>query len=149
MLTDRPGLQCQRVIRMIRRRWKPVGWSAAVVLMVAMAVLSGCARIQVVDATADGGLIQLREGDLVTVHLRGNPSTGASWAFSQPLDSTVLEPTDEISFSADVDDVCGSPGTFTLRFRAVGPGTTRIALQYGRAWEDDVLDAFAVIVYVH
>ncbi len=116
--------------------------------LVVVASLVGCARMQVADASSDGRLIQMREGDLLTIRLRGNPSTGAGWAFAQELNPMVLELTEEMSFSADADDVCGSPGTFVLRLRAVGLGTTQVVLQYGRAWEDEVLEQFTIIVYV-
>ncbi|MBN1859218.1 protease inhibitor I42 family protein [Candidatus Bipolaricaulota bacterium] len=130
------------------RRWS---WSVglALALVAVLASLAGCIRIEVVDASADGGLVRLRDGDLLTIRLRGNPSTGASWAFSWEPDPMVLELTEDVSFSADSEDVCGSPGTFTFRLRAVGTGTTQVALEYGRAWEEDVLDQFTVIVYVH
>jgi len=133
---------------MTRGRRRLLGlWVTLGSLAVAVAI-SGCTHVLVVDASSNGGLIRMQEGDLLTVRLRGNPSTGTSWRFSEQPSATVLEMTRDVSFSEDADNVCGSPGTFTFRFRASGPGTTRLVLHYGRPWEDDVLDTFTLIVYV-
>jgi len=117
-------------------------------VFVAAVMLSACTQLQTVDESADGRLVQLEMGDTLVLRLRGNSTTGASWAFVESPNPMVLETIGEMSFAADVGNVCGSPGTFTFRFRAVDSGTTHLDLRYGRAWEDENLDTFSVIVYV-
>ncbi len=133
---------------MRRRQGRHVGYPIALAVLAAVVTLSGCTQFRTIDSSADGRLIQLETGDTLVVRLRGNPSTGASWAFIEPPNPMVLEQVGEMSFVADEEDVCGSPGTFTLRFRAAKSGTTQLNLEYGRAWEDEILEAFSAIVYV-
>ena len=133
---------------MRRRQGEHIGYPIALAVLAVIVTLSGCTQVRTIDASDDGRLIQLERGDTLVVRLRGNPSTGASWAFVEPPNPMVLEQVGEMTFVADDEDVCGSPGTFTFRFRAVQSGTTRLNLRYGRAWEDEILDAFSAIVYV-
>ena len=133
---------------MRRRQGGLVGYPIALAVLAVIVTLSGCTQVRTIDASDDGRLIQLERGDTLVVRLRGNPSTGASWAFVEPPNPMVLEQVGEMTFVADDEDVCGSPGTFTFRFRALKSGTTRLNLRYGRAWEDEILDGFSAIVFV-
>jgi inhibitor of cysteine peptidase len=75
--------------------------------------------------------------DTFVIELEANPSTGYSWELAGPLDEAIV-----VSLGSDHEagdsDAVGAPGTQQLSFRAVGTGTTTIALQYVRPWETDV-----------
>jgi inhibitor of cysteine peptidase len=75
--------------------------------------------------------------DTFVIELEANPSTGYTWELSGPLDEAIV-----VSLGSDHEagdgDAVGAPGTQELSFRAVGEGTTTIALQYVRPWETDV-----------
>lgn len=78
--------------------------------------------------------------DTFTIELEANPSTGYSWELAGPLDEAIV-----VSLGSDHEagdsDAVGTPGTQEMSFRAVGAGTTTIALQYVRPWETDVAPA--------
>ena len=72
--------------------------------------------------------------------LESNPSRGYSWELAGPLDEAIVTSLGSDHEAADGDAV-GAPGTQDLSFKAVGAGTTTIALQYVRPWETDVAPA--------
>jgi inhibitor of cysteine peptidase len=84
--------------------------------------------------------IDVSVDDTFTIELGANPSTGYSWSLAAPLDEAVV-----VSLGSDHEagdsDAVGAPGTQKLSFRAVGEGSTTIALQYVRPWETDVAPA--------
>jgi predicted secreted protein len=84
--------------------------------------------------------IDVSVDDTFTIELEANPSTGYSWELAEPLDEAIV-----VSLGSDHEagdsDAVGAPGTQELSFRAVGAGTTTIALQYVRPWETDVVPA--------
>ena len=84
--------------------------------------------------------IDVSVDDTFTIELEANPSTGYSWELAGPLDEAIV-----VSLGSDHEagdsDAVGAAGTQKLSFRAVGEGTTTIALQYVRPWETDVAPA--------
>ena len=84
--------------------------------------------------------IDVSVDDTFTIELEANPSTGYSWELAGPLDEAIV-----VSLGSDHEagdsDAVGAPGTQELSFRAVGEGSTTIALQYVRPWETDVAPA--------
>ena len=78
--------------------------------------------------------------DTFTIELESNPSTGYSWELAAPLDEAIVTSLGSDHEAGDSDAV-GAPGTQELSFKAVGAGTTTIALQYVRPWETDVAPA--------
>ena len=76
--------------------------------------------------------------DTFVIELEANPSTGYTWELAGPLDEAIV-----VSLGSDHEagdsDAVGASGTQKLSFRAVGSGTTTIALQYVRPWETDVV----------
>ena len=84
--------------------------------------------------------IDVSVDDTFTIELEANPSTGYSWELAGPLDEAIV-----VSLGSDHEagdsDAVGAPGTQKLSFRAVGEGSTTIALQYVRPWETDVAPA--------
>jgi inhibitor of cysteine peptidase len=101
-----------------------------------------------VDDEDAGSIVQLAESDMLVVELDGNPSTGYNW-FVRSIDETVLKQDGDAEFAAE-RDVPGSPGIVTLRFNAVGEGTTTLDLAYYRDFEPNVPPArtYQIVVEV-
>lgn len=117
----------------------------------AIALFSGCGtngtRITTVD---NGKQITLQSGDVTTLTLESNPTTGYSWQVLA-IDNAVLvqEGDPEYKGASDSDGVVGAGGTETFRFKAVGAGRTTLELDYMRPWEDvPPVETFSVQVVV-
>lgn len=65
-------------------------------------------------------------GDELEVELSANPSTGYEWRLHTTHDAAVIE-LDRTDYTSDSDAV-GSGGTKVFVFKAVGAGSTQIAL---------------------
>ncbi|MBN1661338.1 MAG: protease inhibitor I42 family protein [Anaerolineae bacterium] len=96
-------------------------------------------------AADDGGSVELRDGQILTLQLPANPSTGYLWELDEPAEAA-LRQVGARQFKPE-SNLLGAPGIVTLRFAPVQSGTTRLALAYRRPWEEaSPLDTFAVDV---
>ena len=102
-----------------------------------LALFSGCGThgIQVTDAD-NGKQITLQSGQVVTVTLESNPTTGYSWQVME-IDNAILvqEGDPEYKQASGTSGLVGAGGTETFRFKAVGTGETTLSLGYARPWE--------------
>jgi len=109
-------------------------------LIVTAALLGGCAHVSrgplVLGAADSGKTVQLAVGQVVTVRLAWDPSTGYRWQTTSNPDALVLIVVDTGYDRPDVDKP-GSPGQVWWRLRATGAGSTSFALRYVRPWEPD------------
>jgi len=113
--------------------------------------LSGCWSLPISLNMADDGSVQAVDvGDVVRIRLPGNAATGHQWSRVEPTSfgDGPLEIIDEEVFSPDDPNLCGGPGVFTYRYRAVAAGTVTLSFVYRLAWEDEILDEYSVIVWV-
>lgn len=101
------------------------------------------------DAEDNGCKIKLVKGQILTISLRGNPTTGYNWQVEDPLEEQVLRQIGEAEFKPQ-SDLMGAPGILTLRFEALDAGQTTLTLVYHRPWEKGVepLETFLVQVVV-
>jgi inhibitor of cysteine peptidase len=103
----------------------------------AMALFSGCGThgTQITDAD-NGKQITVKPGDVVTLTLVSNPTTGYSWQVME-IDSAVLVQDGEPEYkqSPGSEGLVGAGGTETFHFKAVGNGKTTLNLGYMRPWE--------------
>jgi inhibitor of cysteine peptidase len=128
--------------------WKGV---AGILLMaIALTFFSACAAPTTLALGADdnGNEITLHRGQMLTITLEGNPSTGYTWELMQ-TEGAILKQVGETEFQAD-SQVPGAAGTQSLRFEAVATGQMELRLVYHRPWETDVepLETFTVQVTV-
>jgi inhibitor of cysteine peptidase len=81
----------------------------------------------------NGRSVTAAVGDVVTVRLTENPSTGYSWS---PTYSAGLEPGDDgfIAPSAS-PDLVGAAGTRSFSFEVTASGTQSFMAVYERSWE--------------
>ena len=104
-----------------------------------LALFSGCGTHGIQVTGADNGKqITLQSGQVVTVTLESNPTTGYSWQVME-IDNTVLvqEGDPEYKQASGTSGLVGAGGTETFRFKAVGTGETTLSLGYARPWESD------------
>ena len=123
------------------------------VALLAVSMLGACGgeTKPVVYTEADSGsTVEVATGDLVTVCLQENPSTGYTWreehsAGLELLTDRFLEPSPSPS-----PGVVGVPGTREFVFRAVTAGTQSMSAEYARPWEEEPADreAFSLTVDV-
>ena len=98
-----------------------------------------------VDAEVNGGQVELSQGELLTVRLEANPSTGFQWeigringkAVVQVGETEFLPP--QIPEGVDPMQWVGAPQTQILRFAAISADTSALRLVYHRPWETSVM----------
>ena len=102
-----------------------------------LALFSGCGTkgTQITDAD-NGKQITVKSGDLVTLTLVSNPTTGYSWQVME-IDNAFLVQDGEPEYkqSPGSEGLVGAGGTEIFRFKAVGSGETVLSLGYMRPWE--------------
>lgn len=118
------------------KRWMLAG------MFLFASLLAGCG-----DSTADssltvtqaqnGGTTTLAKGEMLTVELAGNPTTGYEWTVTQ-IDAACLRLA-ESTYASDSSAI-GSGGTYTFRFEALRAGATPLGLVYRRSWETTASD---------
>ena len=82
----------------------------------------------------NGRRIELKEGQVLVISLKGNLSTGYLWEIEQ-TDETIVREVDDIEFEPE-SNLLGAPGILTRRFEVVGPGQTDLVLVYRRPWQE-------------
>jgi inhibitor of cysteine peptidase len=104
------------------------------VLLVALAVVPAAVagRIWTVGARMDGKTLNVKRGDMLTIALAANGTTGYSWSVKS-YDKAVLTSLGT-SYKAE-NGPPGHPGTYTLRMRARWRGVTTLRLVYRQAWD--------------
>jgi inhibitor of cysteine peptidase len=115
-----------------------------------MAALGGCSpqTAPTLGVEDDGRQITLQQGQILTIKLAANPTTGYSWELVES-EGAILQQVGEPEYEAE-SDLLGAPGTQTLRFEAVEAGQMELRLAYRRPWETDVepVETFTVQVTV-
>lgn len=104
-------------------------------------IISGNVAGLNLDASADGSSLQLKKGQVMSITLESNPSTGYSWfAISSKPDVLVQmrEPEYLAPTSDPANPVVGAAGTETYYFQAADAGTVTLTLDYKRGWETDI-----------
>jgi len=101
------------------------------------------------DASTNGGRIEVARGQTVVVSLESNPTTGYSWELSK-LDQDVLRQVGDSTYQSSHPHRLGSGGLQTFHFEAGNAGTTTLVLIYRRPWEKslDPADTYTVEIGV-
>jgi inhibitor of cysteine peptidase len=117
----------------------------------AMAFFSGCGTNEAQATQADnGGRITLQPGEVMTVTLNSNPTTGYGWQVLKINNAILVQEGDSVyEQSENSEGLVGAGGTETFRFKAVGSGETSLELGYMRPWEDvPPIETYSVLVIV-
>jgi len=90
-----------------------------------------------VDASYNGGKVEVAAGGNIIVTLESNPSTGFSWALSENTNEEVLqEAGNEFRIDNPTDPpLMGAGGHEIWTFNALKKGTSTISMEYSRPWE--------------
>jgi len=118
----------------------------ALLLIVVVLMTYGPREVHLTAADNDG-TIELKEGQVVSITLEANPTTGYTWEVVEPLDEQVVRQVGEIEFKPESEAI-GAGGVQIIRFEIVHAGQTALKLVYHRPWETDVepLETFSIHV---
>ncbi|MEN8907704.1 MAG: protease inhibitor I42 family protein [Clostridiales bacterium] len=101
-----------------------------------------------INSNDNNSTIKLQKGDLLSLNLKSNISTGYSWNYISMFDENILT---EISsdFIEPIINLRGTPGIQVFKINAVGIGKTSIKLGYFRSWEpDNIIDTFSLNIII-
>jgi inhibitor of cysteine peptidase len=112
-------------------------------------MISGKVANVSLDATADGSTQQLKIGEVLSVSLESNPSTGYSW-FATISNPAVLVQMGEPQYQAPSSStpIVGAAGTQIFFFQAAETGTATLTLDYLRSFESGVAPEKTVTITV-
>ena len=103
-------------------------------------VISGKVADIKLDASANGTTQSIKQGQVISISLESNLSTGYGW-FATVSNSSVLAQMGDPEYQAAADEstpMPGAAGTQTFYFQVTGAGTTTLTLEYKRGWEKNV-----------
>ncbi len=103
--------------------------------LLALALLTSCTTRS--RNFEDGDRIDIHVGEIVTVELPENPTTGYSWDYSFSEDSTVIVVEDKF-VQSESKGMVGVGGVHRYSIKGVDDGDTLITFRYHRPWEKDV-----------
>lgn len=92
-----------------------------------------------VDETDAGKNIQLSVGDILSITLTSNPSTGYTWE-TETIADPLLEQIGDGTYQSS-SNLVGASGKLTLQFKAIKAGTQTLTLDYHRSFEKGVAPA--------
>jgi inhibitor of cysteine peptidase len=113
-------------------------------------IISGKVANMKLDASANGTTQTLKKGEVMSISLESNPSTGYSW-FASVSNTAILAQMGEPEFTQPTESatpVVGAPGTQTYYFQAADTGSTTLTLEYKRGWETNVEPAQTITITV-
>jgi inhibitor of cysteine peptidase len=79
--------------------------------------------------------ITVSAGGSFKISLESNATTGFSWPEQAEIGNTAIVEQTGHEYVAPTSDLMGAPGKEVWTFKALGKGTTVIAMQYSRPWE--------------
>ena len=116
-----------------------------IITIIACLLLAGCATASTTNTLTqldDGKVVNMTVGQILTVELPSNRTTGFSW--NEPATTeTVLERVGEPAYVTDPvpSGMAGVGGQEIWRFRATKAGRQTLRLEYARPWEKNVTPA--------
>lgn len=105
------------------------------------ALLSACAQQPTQPVALDGESecpTRLQVGQMLTLSLPSNPSTGYRWRVENPAANVLQSLGPEVYSAPEEDDVVGSAGVSTWRYQASSTGDGQLVLIYQQPWAADV-----------
>jgi len=121
----------------------------AILLIVVVLMAYGPSEVQL-TAADNGSTVELESGQVLSITLEANPTTGYTWEVVDPQDGQVLRQVGEIEFIPNRQEsgIVGAGGVQIIRFECVNAGQTVLKLAYQRSWETDVepLETFTIHV---
>lgn len=113
----------------------------AVLALLLIVLLAACRPANEVslDKKANGSETTLKNGQVLTIRLESNITTGYSWEVAE-CDESVLKLDGEPEYVTSERDqnLVGAGGVQIFRFKPAAAGKTHLKLVYHRPWEKDV-----------
>lgn len=113
--------------------------------------LSSCAKPESILTAGDNGHeVTIKQGQILTISLESNPTTGYGWQVVE-MDASILAQSGETEYrqTSGTEGLAGAGGVETLRFEALAAGQTTLTLGYMRSWESvPPLETFTLQVTV-
>ncbi len=108
--------------------------------------LTGCGIT--LDITSDDVAYTVKVGDVFTITLEENPSTGYTWQGPTISDESIVELIGGPETFGGNPNVVGAPNKIRWTFKAKAKGSTIITFKSIRPWENDPIDKknFSIIV---
>ncbi len=101
-------------------------------------------------AADNGSTVKLNTGQIMSITLDANPTTGYTWEVAEPPSGQIMRQIGEIDFIPSQHDpeIVGAGGVQIVRFEVINAGQTSLKLIYHRPWETDVepRDTFSIYV---
>lgn len=111
----------------------------AATLMLCVFLSIGCANKPAIsNYFADSNFITAKSGEIFSITLESNPTTGYSWSIEEPLPEILQKVSNEYKPDDTYGDIVGSGGHEIWTFKAISKGNTTLTFQYSRHWEKDV-----------
>jgi inhibitor of cysteine peptidase len=136
----------KEVCLMVKKAHILGGVLLALLLFVVVLMTYGPREVHLTVAD-NGSMIELKEGQVVSITLEANPTTGYTWEIVEPLNEHVMRQVGEIEFKPESEAI-GAGGVQIIRLEVVNAGQTALKLVYHRPWETDVepLETFSLQV---
>ena len=117
-------------------------------LIISLPLIYGC-KEKKVTYSESGSTVDLVVGQILKIELPANASSGNRWRKIAYEDSVLARKGKPNYMLAD--DRIGSAGVYYYKFSAIGPGTSKILMEYGNKYDDDkkAVKIFKLTVVVH
>ena len=116
---------------------KWIWWMGLVIVGSLLVGCAGEADSLKLDADSNAGKAVLAQTGILAVTLVSNPSTGYTWSVVSVDNSILVQQGDPVFAQTNQNNVVGSWGTETFRFKGMALGKTQLVLGYRRAWQKD------------
>lgn len=119
-----------------------------IALMILIPIIYAC-KEKKVTYSESGSTIDLAVGQILKLELPANASSGNTWRKIAYEDS-VLARNGKPNYLL-ADDRIGSAGVYYYKFKAIGPGTSKLLMEYGSKYDDEKkpVKIFELTVNVH
>ncbi len=94
-----------------------------------------------------GSKVFLQQGDILSVRLPFDPSSGQGWTITRIVTS-ILKPVGEPKPDAPAEGASDGSGFLVFEFAAAGPGSAPLELSFGRASEKEKPSARTWTIFV-
>ena len=119
--------------------------------LLVMVLFSSCGNnVRRITDIDNGNQITVKSGEVITLTLESNPTTGYSWQVMD-IDNVILvqDGDSEFTQASNLEGLVGAGGMETFRFEAIGVGEATLELGYMRPWESvQPLETFSIRVIV-
>ncbi|NQU34526.1 MAG: protease inhibitor I42 family protein, partial [Bacteroidetes bacterium] len=118
------------------------------IVIITIPLLYACKEIKVTYSDS-GSTIDMVAGQILKIELPANASSGNTWR-KIVYDDSVIVKAGKPNYMLS-DDRLGSPGVYYYRFKTVGPGTSKLTMEYGSKYDDDkkAVKVFEITIIVH